>query len=384
VKILHVIVRLAEVDGGPPHGLVTLAKAQAALGDDITILPCSSTGGKPLVGPGQYGRLTVLEAPTDSSLKFPNKVLKNALLDLVKNFDIVHIHGSWRYHLVSASYAARRYGIPYIVRPAGNLGTVPRGHKAQIKMPYFWLIDRPIMRKAAAIHCCTIKESNEIRPLNIGTEIFILPNPVDDTLVGLETKPEILQALCPGLQPHDKMLLYIGRITPIKQLEGLLKAFCSLYKKFRDAHLVLAGPWEDKELVGYLQSCIKDNLLEDKVHMPGAVQDLAKAALLRRATVFVQPSKHENFGLSAAEALLFGKTCVVSEGVALADELVYAGAGIKYAGDVGELTSVLERILVDDDFRKVCEQNAKELADNFKPDFIAKKMKQFYEMCITR
>jgi glycosyltransferase involved in cell wall biosynthesis len=341
-------------------------------------------GGEPVIGTGQYGRLTVLKAPTDSNLKFPDKALKNTLLDLVKNFDIVHIHGSWRYHLVSASCAARRYGIPYIVRPAGNLGTIPRSHKAQIKLPYFWLIDKPIMRKAAAIHCCTIKESNEMRPLNIGTKIFILPNPVDDTLVRLEDEPKMLQALCPGLQPHDVVLLYLGRIAPIKQLQVLLRAFCSLHERFRDAHLVLAGPWEDKELVRSLQSCIKDNLLQDKVHMPGVVRDPAKAALLRRATVFVQPSKHENFGLSVVEALLFGKTCVVSDGVALADEVVHAGAGVKYTGDADELTAVLEKILVDDDFRRVCEQNARELANNFKPGFIAKKMKQFYEMCITQ
>ncbi|MGB8227268.1 MAG: glycosyltransferase, partial [Sedimentisphaerales bacterium] len=235
----------------------------------------------------------------------------------------------------------------------------------------------------AAIHCCSIKESDEIQPLNIGTKIFILPNPVDDTLVGLEEKPGILQALCPGLRPHDKMLLYVGRITAIKQLQVLLKAFCSLHNKFKDVHLVLAGPLEDKELVKSLQSCIKDNQLGDKVHMPGMVQGPEKAALLRRATVFVQPSKHENFGLSVAEALLFGKISIVNDGVALANEIAHAEAGVKYSGGADELTAVLGKIIVDDDFRRKCEQNAKELANNFKPAFIVKKMKLFYETCIS-
>jgi len=378
MRILHVINRLAEVDGGPPRGLVTLAKAQAALGDDITILPCSSLAGKPLIGSGQYGLLNVLEAPTDSSLKFPNKALKNTLLDLVKNFDIVHIHGSWRYHLVSASSAARRYGIPYIVRPAGNLGRIPRSRKAYIKWPYFWLVDKPIMKRAAAIHCCTVKESDELQQLNIGADIFILPNPVEDSFIDLEDKQEMVQQICQGLQPDDIVVLYLGRIASIKQLPVLLEAFSRVSKEFENIKLILAGPLEDLKLSNFLQKQVEKEHLTGKVYMPGMVQGELKAALFRRGTVFVQPSAHENFGMSVAEALLFGKPCIVSDGVALADEVASATAGIKYSGGVDGLTAALYKVISDGAFRSSCEQAAKKLCMKFKPDKIVIELKKVY------
>jgi hypothetical protein len=76
MRMLHIMSRLAEVDGEPPRGLVTLAQAQALLGDEVVIVPRSG-GGKMVMEPGHYGTLTIINSLSDSSLKLPDKGVRD-------------------------------------------------------------------------------------------------------------------------------------------------------------------------------------------------------------------------------------------------------------------------------------------------------------------
>ena len=86
-------------------------------------------------------------------------------------------------------------------------------------------------------------------------------------------------------------------------------------------HLILAGPYEDREILGRLQRRIQEAGLARRVSLPGLVTAGLKAACFNRAEIFAQPSLHENFGMSVAEALLLGVPCIVSDGVALAEDI---------------------------------------------------------------
>jgi len=379
MRILHVIIRLAEIDGGPPRGLVTLAQAQAEQGDEVTILPCTSLGGPPVIESGIYDRLTVLPPPSSSSLKLFDRGVREAAVSAVGQCpDIVHIHGTWRYHSVAASRAARKKDIPYIVRPAGNLGTVPRGSKAYLKWPYLRLVEKPVIKRAAAIHCCSVKELNEMQGLRLGPRAFVVPQPVEDALINVPDDPEVIHRVCPDLPDDVPVLLYLGRLAPIKQLPKLLEAFIRISKEFVGVHLVLAGPSKSDKLVSFMRDRIEKEELESRVHMPGMVRDIVKAAVFRRATVFVQPSIHENFGISTAEALLFGIPCVVNSGVALSDEIASAGAGIRFHEATDQLTAALRKMLSDGQFRQQCAAAARRLAEKFRPRDVAQQLRNEY------
>ncbi|MHC4255135.1 MAG: glycosyltransferase [Planctomycetota bacterium] len=262
MRILHVIVRLAEVDGGPPRGLINLAKAQASLGEQVTILPCSSSGGRMLVEPGTYGNLTILKPTADNRLMIPSHRLDQILRSLAKEAEIVHIHGSWRYHLISASKASRRTGTAYIVRPAGNLGRIPRNHKNYIKLLYFKLIEKSYFQKAQALHCTTNKELHELSDMKLSPRSFVLPMPIDDSLTELETPSDCIEQMCPGLEPDGPLLVYLGRIARIKRLHLLTDAFVTISDQFRNSHLVLAGPWEDQDVAENIKATVnKANLV---------------------------------------------------------------------------------------------------------------------------
>lgn len=381
MRILHVIPELADYNGGPPQALATLARAQAAAGDDITVLPARTTSGPQTMPAGRWDRLNVLEGVTHGGLRWYDARLKRALVDLAAQNDIVHIHGTWRYHLLAAAGAARRSGVPFLIRPYGNLGVVNRAHKSLIKKPYFELIERPVIERAAAIHCCSLKEQDELAGLGLRTRTFVVGLPVETDLTQLQPDFVGLEKVCP-LPQTARVVLFLGRIARVKQLDQLVSAFSNLAQRFPAWILVLAGPAYEPETAAALQAQIGNAGLADRVRLPGMVRGAIKSALLRRADIFAQPSAHENFGISLVEGLLFGKPAVVSSGVAIAAEVEAAGAGIVCSPDIGSLEGGISDLMESDGRRESCGRAAANLANRYMPAGVAAELRAEYEVCL--
>src|SRR5690606_10961854 len=135
-----------------------------------------------------------------------------------------------------------------------------------------------------------------------------------------------------------------------------------------DWHLVIAGNPEDVALAERIRARIRQLGLADRVSLPGMLVDGAKVALLRRTSLFVQPSLHENFGISVAEALLFDLPCVVSDGVALATEIEQGGAGLRCEPRAEPLAAAMQRLMLDQDQRTQMAGRAGALAARFSPE----------------
>jgi glycosyltransferase involved in cell wall biosynthesis len=103
--------------------------------------------------------------------------------------------------------------------------------------------------------------------------------------------------------------------------------------------------------------------LSEKVSWPGHVQGDAKATLLRRATAFVLPSYSENFGIAVAEALAAGLPCIVGRGVALAESVARAGAGVVVSEDATSIGAALLHVLSVAGLRAEMAMNARVLAE---------------------
>ncbi|MFH1746080.1 MAG: glycosyltransferase [Planctomycetota bacterium] len=382
MKVLHVIFGLEETMGGPAYGLTTLARAQAARGDDVVVLPCSRCDGPLTLESGSYGNLRVHEPPTRSRLLWYNGALRRVVRELARDRDIVHVHGSWRYHLLAAASAARAYGIPYIIRPYGNLGAVSRGQKSYRKRIYLELFERRVYYRAAGIHCCSSKERDEMAALQLRARRFIVPQPLETSLLEIETDTQSLAEICPGLNDEQRLLVFVGRIHFIKRLDWLVAVFVRLADEFPTWRLVMAGPHEDTEFAQGLQQAIQAARLGDRIFLPGPVRGAVKAALLERADLFAQPSMHENFGISLAEALMFGVPGVVASSVALAPEVAAAGAGLSWDGGVEELEAALRQLMRDDDGRRRCSDCARELAQRFRPEVVANLLDREYQLCL--
>ncbi len=178
MRILHVINGLSVTRGGPSATLAALTGAQVERGHKVVVVSTMRQPPPLTLEPGEHGNLTVCEAPVESEGRWYNAKILSAVRSGARNCDIVHVHGSWRYHLLAAAKVCRQYDLPYIIRPAGNLGLVSSGHKWYVKRPYFFLFERRAFDRAAAIHCTSREELRQMANLQLRPRKFVVPNAV--------------------------------------------------------------------------------------------------------------------------------------------------------------------------------------------------------------
>jgi glycosyltransferase involved in cell wall biosynthesis len=122
------------------------------------------------------------------------------------------------------------------------------------------------------------------------------------------------------MQPRErKVMLFLGRVHPKKNLPFLLRAWAAAAPP-PAWHLVIAGPVDE----GYkrdLERLIEQLRMESCVSFAGAVTGKDKSYLLHRAEWFVLPSFQENFAIAALEALYARCPVVLSDQVQIGDAL---------------------------------------------------------------
>jgi glycosyltransferase involved in cell wall biosynthesis len=132
------------------------------------------------------------------------------------------------------------------------------------------------------------------------------------------------------IEPDEKFLLYVGGISPHKNLQTLVEAFYKIVSASDSAKikLILVGDYQDDPFFSAYPSLKKqiDELdLSDKVIFTGFIEDLELAHLYNAATLVVLPSLEEGFGLPAVEAMACGTPVAASNRGSLPEVLGAAG-----------------------------------------------------------
>jgi glycosyltransferase involved in cell wall biosynthesis len=154
----------------------------------------------------------------------------------------------------------------------------------------------------------------------------------------------------PTLEGHQR-LLFLSRLDPKKNVEGLLRAFAELQHWRAQAILLIAGDGP-APYVAILKELARSLGIARHVLWLGHVEGPRKSAAFAAADVFVLPSFSENFGIAAVEALLAGLPCVLGEGIAIAKDVEEAGAGVVTAPEPKAIARALEQLLGDDTLRR--------------------------------
>ncbi len=166
------------------------------------------------------------------------------------------------------------------------------------------------------------------------------------------------------------MLLFVGRLNPIKGLDLLLNAFAQTRASAPEWVLVIAGTG-DETFVRELRSQAKRHNIDDALIWTGYVDATQKAAALAAADVFVLPSYSESFGIAAAEALASGLPIVLTENCGLADGVAANGAGVVVPSDAKALADALTRLFGNSELRAQLAARGLEFAARFRSDVFA-------------
>lgn len=126
----------------------------------------------------------------------------------------------------------------------------------------------------------------------------------------------------PGGDPP--MILAVGRLVPVKGYDILLQAFATLRRRGSPAHLTIVGGGHERD---GLLSLARQLGVGEALDLPGPLDAVEVRARLRRAAIFVLPSRSEGMPLALLEAMACGIPCVATR-VGGVPEVVGSGAGL--------------------------------------------------------
>lgn len=177
-------------------------------------------------------------------------------------------------------------------------------------------------------------------------------------------------------QLPERFILNVGLMEPRKNLPALLRAFSKICEHFPAEKLVLVGRkgWMVDQVFNLLDSLA----LLDKVCFTGYVDGEDLPVIYSMADIFVYPTFYEGFGLPVLEAMACGTPVITSNTSSLPE--IVGDAGVLLAPDDAEgLATALERLLLNEDERKIRSIRGLELASAFTWERTARLTWQVYQ-----
>ena len=180
------------------------------------------------------------------------------------------------------------------------------------------------------------------------------------------------------LPSETPIVLYVGGISPHKNLDGLLRAMSDIPQPW---HLALVGEYEKDSFYGCqaeLAQLTRDLGLAEHVTFTGFVPDEDLAVLYNDATLLVLPSFSEGFGLPVIEAMASGLPVAASDRNSLPE--VLGPAGLLFDPlKVDEIRHAVGRLLAEPDLRAECRARGLERSELFTWSAAARRMMSILE-----
>ncbi|MBV8303933.1 MAG: glycosyltransferase, partial [Acidimicrobiia bacterium] len=252
--------------------------------------------------------------------------LRSWLRATVSSYDLVSVHGVFKFPFVDAARAARAAGVPYLVQPHSSLDPYDLLKHHRQKAVFGPLVVRPMLRHAAAALVTTEREGGRIVTYGAHPDVHVLPLPVsrppgDSHPDGARFRRRH------DIAPDAELVLFLSRLHRKKGLERLFRAVARLGATRPGVVLAVAGtgtPAYEEHLRVDAEASRGSARVIWLGHLSGADKWDAFAA----ANVFALPSENENFGIVLLEALMARTPAVVSHEVCLADELRPVGVSV--------------------------------------------------------
>ena len=317
MKILMIVPALGSIYGGPSKSVIELAEAIGKRGVNIDVVTTNANGDERINVP----LLTWIEEKNYRIQYFPywnildykfSPSLTHWLFHNIGNYKLVHTNAVFSYPVLPAYWACQRNKIPYVVTPRGMLEPWALNYKSYKKGLYFSLVEKPALQKASAIHTLASTEAENIKTLNLGTPLVVIPNGIYRANFEALPNPEIFYQEFSETR-NKTLIIFLGRIDPKKGLDLLAKAFAKAHKLFPETHLIVAG----QDNTGYLptaQHYFKEEGCADAVTFTGMLTGEIKYAALAASNIYVAPSYSEGFSMSVLEGMATGLPCVITTG----------------------------------------------------------------------
>lgn len=175
------------------------------------------------------------------------------------------------------------------------------------------------------------------------------------------------------------IILYLGRLHPMKGPQVLIKAVPKIIKDIPDAKFVFIGP----DQVNYkknLENLSRKLHVEDYVHILDPIYNITeKMQAYASCDVFVLPSGYEGFGQVLVEAMAQKKPIVATNAGSIPNVVTDKKEGflVNY-GDYKELASKIKQILLSPELRRALGNEGRKKARQYTYKILAAQLEKIY------
>jgi glycosyltransferase involved in cell wall biosynthesis len=253
------------------------------------------------------------------------------IVDVVRNIlkkekpDVLLINGTYYVPWI-LSIAAQKEGIPIVLWYAGVL-TKEVEHMTPKFRRILHAMERSIVRRARRVifpsALCKQIVCDEIVCTDAVRKGIVVPNPISPIFTHGSN----------GGHPVERCIAFVGRNTPIKNIE----AFCSLHKK------LLRKGWKHEATI------VSDISEKDQKKLPKSVKVLPSMSAAELKVFYmtqgliISPSHFETFGNVPIEAACIGIPVLVSKTMGCSE--VFAACGLeRMVADFNDEDAVIERV----------------------------------------
>ena len=360
MKLAFVIFSISNQSGGTTTALLNLYQS---LQDkiEIDIFAGNKSGEIPNSTLACKKNVYIFESKTSWSYC---KGLKEALESKIKDYDLIHIHGIWSYSSFIAAKLAIKYKIPYIISTHGMIESFAFQTKKWKKLPYWYFIQKKLIKSASSIHCISNLEVQNAKKYFPSSDIQRIPNGII-----LQNENQY------GGNSKKKVIGFIGRFHPIKGLDLLINAFEQIKDSSIELHLAGSG---DDAYVLYISNLANSSNKKDKIKFLGFLNAQEKKLFYSNISILCVPSHSEVMSMVALEALSFGVPCLITKQSSF-DEIGIHNAGIVIENNSFENLKVGIDLMFQSDLNEMS-KNAYDLVLNrYSLDVMSKEFLEYYK-----
>ena len=302
------------------------------------------------------------------------------------DLDVLSTHGLWKYCSLASHYWHRKARRPYVVHPHGMLEPWALQNSRSKKRIAAVLYEDRHLRGAACLRALCEAEAQSIRAYGLRNPICVIPNGVDlpdeDRNSGFRAQDSELMRVTEG----KKVLLYLGRLHPKKNVANLIRA----WKRTADSDssalknwvLAIVG-WDQTGYEGELKKLSSDCGLTGGVRFLGPLFGVEKNAVYRACDAFVLPSLSEGLPMTVLEAWAYAKPVLMTPECNLPE-----GFAVQAAIEIGksdeEISAGLKRLaeMSDEDRRVTGDRGRTLVATKFSWPQIGRQMRAVYDWVV--
>lgn len=323
--------------------------------------------------------------------EFVGGVLAQAKTDAIQ-YDVLHSH-YWLSGVV-ARELRQSWSVPivHMFHTLGEMKNAVAQRPEERETTRRIAVEGDIVRFADALVAATPVEEEQLVRLYEADpgRIRVIPPGVDT-----ERFHPIPQALAKdniSLCPDCCIILFVGRIEPLKGIDSLIRAIAQVVAKLPELRERLRVPiiggaldriHEDDEMVR-LQELREEMGIGDVVTFIGAKDQDLLQYYYSAAQMVVMPSDYESFGMVALEAMACGTPVIASDVGGLSYLVKHGRTGYRVpARDSQALAAKITRLLTDEGLRRRIGQRAACWAESYAWPRIADRIEVLYTQVMT-